>query len=78
VFGLDSVNKLSDAAKAQALVMHMANEEGIPLSQYRQSPELLEQAASAFTSMPTLGIAQQSKRQPLEKLIIQQLMFQVI
>lgn len=62
LFGLDNVGKLSEGAKAQALVMHMAKEEGIPLDQYRQSPELIEKAASSFISMSTLGLAPAIKK----------------
>ena len=56
-FGLENVGKLSEGAKAQALVMHMAKENGVSLNEYRQSPEFVEQAASSFISMSTLGLA---------------------
>jgi hypothetical protein len=57
LFGGNNVGKLSDSAKAQALVMHMAKEEGVPLDQFRQSPEFLEKASSSFISMSTFGLA---------------------
>ena len=62
LFGTENVGKLSEGAKAQALVMHMAKEEGIPLHQYRRSPELVEKAASSFISMTTLGLAPAIKK----------------
>jgi len=62
LFGVENVRGLSEGAKAQALVMHMAKEEGIPLDKYRQSPEFVEKAASSFISMSTLGLAPAIKK----------------
>ncbi len=63
MFGGNNVGKLSEGAKAQALIMHMAKEEGIPLDQFRQSPELVEKAASSFISMSTFGLAPAIKKE---------------
>jgi hypothetical protein len=50
-------NQLSEIAKARATVQLMARMKGLPLSEYRQSPELIEQAAGEFVSMTTFGMA---------------------
>lgn len=56
IIGVENESKLSNAARAQAVVMDSASREGIPLDQYRNSPELIEKAASAFVNTATFGI----------------------
>ncbi len=56
LFGMDNVMKLSPAAKAQAVVMQMAKDEGVPLDQYRQSPEFIEKLSSSFINMSSFGL----------------------
>lgn len=46
-----------ERAKADALVQRKANEKGVPLYQYRNSPEMLEQFVGEFGNMMTLGAA---------------------
>lgn len=47
---------LSEAAKARALVELKAREEGVPLHEYREAPEAMEQVAEHFVSGATAGI----------------------
>jgi len=54
--GTETNSKISEAAKAQSVVKILADEAGVPLSQYRVAPELIEQAASAFTGSVTMGL----------------------
>lgn len=56
VIGSDIEPRLSEAARAQAVVQLMASEEKVPLHEYRQSPELIEKAASSFVSMSSFGL----------------------
>ena len=56
IFGVDVAPKLSESARAQATVQMMADEEGVPLHEYRQSPELIEKAASSFVSMASFNM----------------------
>jgi len=56
LLGSDVEPRLSDEARAAAVVELMANEEGIPLSQYRESPEFIEKTASAFVDSATFGL----------------------
>ena len=48
--------RISPEAGARSLVMHQAREEGVPLSEYREAPELIEQAAQGFVSGATAGL----------------------
>ena len=48
--------KLSPEARAMATVELGAMEEGIPLSEYREAPDIVEQAAQSLVGMGTFGI----------------------
>lgn len=56
MLGFDT-NILSEQAKADATVQVMAKRAGVPLHEYRRSPELVEQAAASFVSGFTFGTA---------------------
>ncbi len=47
---------ISNAAKAQALIQTMAADEGIPVSEFRNSPEFVEKFASGFTDVASFGV----------------------
>jgi hypothetical protein len=55
-FGTDIQPQLSDRARAQAVVELLANENGKTTAEFRNSPEFIEQAASGFTNVVTLGV----------------------
>ena len=56
-FGKEYSDKLPEQGKAQAVVQLAAKEAGVPLHQYRQSPEMLEQAGLALANSMTLSLA---------------------
>lgn len=49
--------ELSPTARAQADVIFGAMKAGVPLHEYRNSPEVIEQAASALVNSTTFGLA---------------------
>lgn len=57
LFGAKNVRSMSEGAKAQAVITVMAKEAGVPVDQFRQSPEFMEKLASSFVSTSTFGLA---------------------
>jgi hypothetical protein len=62
IFGSENVRKMSEGAKAQALVTYMAKQEGLPVDRYRQTPAFLEHLSASFIDMTTFGLAPAIKK----------------